>query len=342
MPKGAVCAAGWAVLFAAYASGMREFEEPHPPGTSEPRRAMGHLEARLRAGEFATVCELSPPRGASLEPLRRKARLVRGCVDAGLVTDGQGAQVRMAAWAGCLALQAEGVEPAMLLQARDRNRLAIQADLLGAAGSAIPNVVLQTGDRAAAGDQPGAAESYDLDSLSAIRAANAMKREGKLISGRELSVWPRWFIGAVENATAGGGARVQRLAAKVEAGAEFVLTQYVFDLPRFRDFMSRLRDTGLDRQCFVLAGVGPLLTRNALAFVEKLPDVYLPEDVARPLRAVPEKEMAAEAMKIAVETLQAVRDEAGVAGAYLLCSGHEEVIPELLERAGVPRKEGVE
>lgn len=316
---------------------MREFDSARPPATSElPAPRFGRLEARLRAGEFAVVCEMSPPRGASIEPLRAKAKLVRGLVDAAVVTDGQGAQVRMAGWAGCLAVQAEGVEPIMLLQGRDRNRLAIQADLLGAGGLGISNVLLQSGDRANAGDQPEAAESFDLDALSAIKAASGLKRRGVLISGRELSVWPRWFVGAVENATAGGGARVHRLREKVDAGAEFVLTQYVFDLGRFRDFMRRLRDEGLDKRCFVLPGVGPLVSRTSLSFVEKLPDVYLPDSVKRRLLGVPDDQMPAEAMAWAVEMLQAIRDEPGVAGAYLLTSGREEIVAELLERAGVP------
>jgi len=316
---------------------MREFDSSpaadRPVAASAP--AVGRLETRLRAGEFAVACEISPPRGASIEPLRRKAALVRDWVDAALVTDGQGAQVRMAAWAGCLAMQSEGVEAVMLLQCRDRNRLAIQADLLGAAGSGIPSVLLQTGDRATAGEEPEAAESFDLDSVAAIQAASTLKSEKRLLSGRELSRPPAWFIGCVENATEGGNSRVRRLAAKVDAGAQFVLSQYVFDLERFRDWMRRLRDEGLTERVFVLPGVGPVLTRNALAFLDKLPDVYIPEPVRRRLLSVPEDQMAAEATALAVETLQAVREEPGVAGAYLLTSNNEAVIGELLTRAGI-------
>jgi methylenetetrahydrofolate reductase (NADPH) len=297
----------------------------------------GRLESRLRAGEFAIVCEMSPPRGASIAPLRRKAALVRDWVDAAVVTDGQGAQVRMAAWAGCLAVMSSGVEAVMLLQGRDRNRLAIQADLLGAAGAGIPNVLLQTGDHAAAGDQPEAAESFDLDSLSALEAAAGMKHSKTLLSGRQLSRAPAWFIGCVENASAGGGGRVRRLAAKVDAGAEFVLTQYVFDLARFHDWMRRLRDEGLDQRVFVLAGVGPVMSRGALAFIEKLPDVYVPDSVRRRLLGVPEDQMAAEGMALAVEILHAIREEPGVAGVYLLTSNNEAVVGELLTRADVRR-----
>ena len=316
---------------------MREFDaQPaadRPISSVEP--TAGRLETRLRGGGFGVVCEMSPPRSASIEPLRRKAALVRDWVDAAVVTDGQGAQVRMAGWAGCLAMQNEGVEPVMLLQARDRNRLAVQADLLGAAGAGLANVLLQSGDHASAGDQPEAAESFDLDSLGAIRAAAGMKRDKQLLSGRTLSRAPSWFIGCVENATAGGSGRVRRLASKVDAGAEFVLTQYVFDLDRFRDWMRRLRDEGLDQRIFVLPGVGPVMSRGALAFIEKLPDVYVPDAVRRRLLSVPEDRMAAEGMALAVETLQAIRDEPGVAGAYLLTSNNEAVIGELLTRAGV-------
>ena len=315
---------------------MREFEaQPSADRPSPSASRVGRLESRLRAGEFALVCEMSPPRGASIAPLRRKAALVRDWVDAAVVTDGQGAQVRMAGWAGCLAVMSSDVEPVMLLQGRDRNRLAIQADLLGAAGASIPNVLMQTGDHASAGDQPEAAESVDLDSLAAIEAAAGMKRAKQLLSGRPLSRAPSWFIGCVENASAGGGARVRRLAAKADAGAEFVLTQYVFDLARFRDWMRRLRDEGLDQRVFVLAGVGPVMSRTALAFIEKLPDVYLPDSVRRRLLGVPEDRMAAEGIALAVETLQAIREEPAVAGAYLLTSNNEAVVGELLTRAGI-------
>jgi methylenetetrahydrofolate reductase (NADPH) len=296
----------------------------------------GRLEARLRAGEFALVCEMSPPRGASIAPLRRKARLVRDWVDAAVVTDGQGAQVRMAGWAGALAVQAEGVEPVMLLQGRDRNRIALQADLLGAAGAGMPNVIMQTGDHAVAGDQPDAAEAFDLDSVGLLRAASLMKLRRRLMSGRELRTAPHWFVGCVENATSGDSARVARLAAKIDAGAQFVLTQYVFDLERFKDWMQRLRDQGLGERCYVLAGVGPVMAPGALRFLEHLGDVYIPEAVSRRLHGVPEDQMAVEGLALAVETLQALREIPGVAGAYLLTSNHEDIVGELLTRAGIP------
>jgi methylenetetrahydrofolate reductase (NADPH) len=283
---------------------------------------------------------MSPPRGASIAPLRRKAKLVRDYVDAAVITDGQGAQVRMAGWAGAVALLSEGVEPVFLVQGRDRNRIAIQADLLGAAGLGVPNVIFQTGDHATAGDQPEAAESFDLDSLGAIRTAAIMKEEGRLLSGRPLSRPPRWLIGCVESATAGTPARVRRLRDKVDAGAQFVLTQYVFDLPRFREWMHRLRDEGLDRRVFVLPGIGPVLSPGALRFIESLGDVDIPETVKQRLRGVPEEQMAAEGMALAAETLQAIREEPGVAGAYLLTSNNEEVIGGLLARAGIQRTAG--
>jgi methylenetetrahydrofolate reductase (NADPH) len=248
----------------------------------------------------------------------------------------------MAGWAGALAVQAEGVEPVMLLQGRDRNRLALQADLLGAAGAGIPNVIMQTGDRATAGDEPESAEAFDLDSLGLLHAASLMKQRRRLMSGRELRTAPHWFIGCVENATAGGSARVARLAAKVEAGAQFVLTQYVFDLERFKDWMRRLRDLGLDERCYVLAGVGPVMAPGALRFLERLGDVYIPEAISKRLHGVPEDHMAVEGMALAVETLQALREVPGVAGAYLLTSNHEDIVGELVTRAGIPPREAKE
>ncbi len=305
--------------------------------TSDAGFSHGRLARRIQRGEFAVTCELSPPRGATLEPLRRKAEQIHDWVDAATVTDGQGAQTRLSSWAGSIAVMRADVEPIMLLQCRDRNRLGLQADLLGAAGVGIPNVVLQTGDTAVHGDQPGALDVFDLDSLAAIRAAQGLK-EKHMLSGRELPAAPEWLIGCVEDGTPADLHRVDRLAAKIEAGAQFVETQYVFDLQRFRRWMQAVRDRGLDRRCAILVGVGPITSVNGLAFLESLDDIYLPDEVKRRLHEVPEGQLTQAGVDLCVETIRVIREEPGVAGIYLLASNREQLIPQILEASGIGKR----
>src|SRR5439155_19894003 len=226
-------------------------------------------QAVLQRGRFAVTAEIGPPRGANIAPIRRKARLLREWVDAANVTDSQSAVVRMPSWAGCLVAMQEGVEPVMQLQCRDRNRIALQSDLLGAAALEIPNVVLMTGDHPRFGDHPDAKPVFDLDSIQLVWTARTMRDQGRLLSGRKLDPPPYWLIGAVENPFAPpAGFRAARLGKKVTAGAEFAQTQFVFDVPAFARWMADVRDLGLDRRCKILAGVGPVRSLRALEYMQ--------------------------------------------------------------------------
>jgi methylenetetrahydrofolate reductase (NADPH) len=301
---------------------------------------LSRLHDVLRRGGFAVTAEIGPPRSATLAPLRRRARLLRGWVDAANVTDNQSAVARLASWAGCLALMQEGVEPVMQLQCRDRNRIALQTDLLGAGAVAIPNVLLLTGDHQSAGDHPDARGVFDLDSVQLVWTARAMRDAGRLLSGRELKTPPRWLIGAVENPFAPPRAyRAERLGKKVAAGAQFVQTQLVYDLPAFAAWMAAVRDLGLDRRCHVLAGVGPIRSLRALEHMRRdVPGLHVPDEVVRRLRGVPEDQVAAEGIALCVEIIQQAREIAGVAGVHVMAVGGEETVPEILERAGVGRR----
>jgi methylenetetrahydrofolate reductase (NADPH) len=283
------------------------------------------------------TAEIGPPRGATLAPMRRKARLLRDWIDAANVTDAQSAIVRVPSWAGCLALMQEGVEPVMQLQCRDRNRIALQSDLLGAAAVGIPNVLLLTGDHPRFGDHPDAKPVFDFDSIHLIWTARTMRDQARLLSGRELKTPPRWFIGAVENPFAPPlQFRPERLGKKVAAGAQFIQTQFVFDVPIFARFMQRVCDLGLDRRCAILAGVGPIKSLRALEHMRtEVPGMHVPEDVIRRLRGVPPERVPAEGLAICAEIIAQLRTLPGVAGVHVMAFSWEDAIPSILERAGL-------
>lgn len=295
------------------------------------------LRAVLSSGRFAVTAEIGPPRGADPEQIRRKAALLRDWVDAANVTDNQNGFVRLSSWAGSLLLLGEGLEPVMQMTCRDRNRLALQSDLLGAAALGIPNALLLTGDHPRFGDHPEAKPVFDLDSVQLTWAARTMRDEQRLLSGRRLAGGPDLFLGAVENPFAPPlRFRAQRLGKKVAAGAEFVQTQLVFDVDAFARWMGEVRDLGLDQRCKVLAGLGPIRSIRALEHMQtNVPGLSIPESVSRRLRGVPEDRVVQEGIDICVETIRRIYEISGISGVHLMAFGHEEVIPEILEEAGI-------
>jgi methylenetetrahydrofolate reductase (NADPH) len=249
---------------------------------------------------------------------------LRGWVDAVNITDNQGSNVRMASWAGSLAAIQAGLEPVMQMTCRDRNRIALQSDLLGASALGIRNVLVMTGDDPRFGDHPDAKPVFDLDSVQLLKALRAMRDDRVLMSGRHLEPAPDCFLGAVENL------RADRLASKVDAGAQFVQTQFVFDVAGFGRWMAQVRDLGLHERCHILAGVGAVRSRRALDFMrEKVPGVHVPDDVYRRLRAA--AHVADEGARLAAEIVWQVREIEGVAGVHLFVAGNEQVIPGILE-----------
>ena len=218
------------------------------------------LRERLTSGGFAVTAEISPPRGADTGPITEKAALLRDWVDAVNITDNQGSNVRLASWAGSLAAMAAGLEPVMQMTCRDRNRIALQSDLLGASALGIRNVLVMTGDHPKFGDHPEAKPVFDLDSVQLLWTLRHMRDLGAVLSGRPLNPPPACFLGAVENPFAPPAAfRAERLGKKVEAGAQFVQTQFVFDTDAFGRWMAQVRDLGLHERCYILAGVGAVI-----------------------------------------------------------------------------------
>ncbi len=321
------------------------------PGGSSRAAVPGGLRKRLVAGEFAVTAEIGPPRGADTAPVARKAAHLREWVDAVNITDNQSAAVRLSSLAGSLAALTVGVEPIMQLTCRDRNRIALQSELLSASALGVPNVVIMTGDHPRHGDHSDATPVFDLDSTQLLRVAADMRDRGRLMSGGELKPPPTWFLGAVENPPARAGGAVgpdgsdavaratYRLASKIEAGAQFVQTQFVFDVPAFAEWMTRIRDLGLHERCHILAGVGPVRSARALAHLGTIPGVVIPDQVRDRLAgAGSPDQFRAEGEQLCSEIIAALAEVPGVAGVHVMAIGAESSIPAILQRAGVPAR----
>jgi methylenetetrahydrofolate reductase (NADH) len=302
------------------------------------------FRSRLESGQFAVTAEIGPPRGADLAPVAASAAALRGWVDAVNITDNQSAAVRLSSLAGSLAAAGAGVEPIMQLTCRDRNRIALQSELLSAGALGVPNVLVMTGDHPRHGDHADAKPVFDLDSFELLRVARNMRDQGTLWSGGVLHPPPDWLLGAVENppgqsepdGAAGQDAAVRRLASKVDAGAQFVQTQFVFDVPVFAAWMRRLEDAGLTQRCYILAGVGPVRSIRALEHLARIPGVFIPEHVTARLTAGGPEHIRAEGEKLCAELITALADVPGVAGVHVMAIGAEHSIPALLQRAGLP------
>jgi methylenetetrahydrofolate reductase (NADPH) len=295
------------------------------------------LRERLASGSFAVTAEISPPRGASTENIRKTAEALKDHVDAVNVTDNQGSNVRLASWAGSLAVLKTGLEPVMQMTCRDRNRIALQSDLLGASALGIRNILVMTGDHPKFGDHPEAKPVFDLDSVQLLWTLRTMRDQHVLLSGRKLDPAPDCFLGAVENPFAPPVPfRAERLGKKVKAGAQFVQTQFVFDIPAFASWMAQVRDLGLHERCAILAGVGAVRSVKALDYMrDHVPGVEVPDEAYQRLSKVPPDQQAKEGVKLAAEIIQQVAGIPGVAGVHLLVAGNERAVPDILDGAGL-------
>jgi methylenetetrahydrofolate reductase (NADPH) len=297
----------------------------------------GSFQAALASGAFTVTAEVGPPRGADGDAMRRKVLALRDWVTAVNITDNQSAVVRLANWAGSLLTMDVGVAPIMQLTCRDRNRIALQSDLLAASALGIPNILIMTGDHPRFGDHADAKPVFDLDSVQLLWVARTMRDDGRLLSGQLLDPPPSWFLGAVENPSAPPVSfRAARLGKKVAAGAQFAQTQYVFDVAEFANWMAQVRDLGLHERCYILAGVGPVMSARALAHLQhRVPGVHVPAEITRRLLSVPADRIAAEGIRLCAETICQLRQIAGVAGVHVMATGNEQHIPEIMRQAGL-------
>jgi 5,10-methylenetetrahydrofolate reductase len=297
----------------------------------------GRLERVLRAGEFAVTAELSPPDSADPKDVYERASIFDGWVDGINATDGSGANCHMSSVGVCALLTRVGYAPVMQVSCRDKNRIAIQGDVLGGAAMGVGNVLCLTGDGVQCGDQPEAKPVFDLDSIALIETIRIMRDEGRLLSGRPLSHPPELFIGAAENPFAPPYEfRPLRLAKKIAAGAQFIQTQYCYDIPMLARFMARVRDLGLPERCFILVGVGPLASARAARWIRThVPGVHIPDAVVTRLdQASNQRE---EGKRVCIELIRQIREIEGVAGIHLMAYRQEEAVAEIIERSGVLR-----
>jgi len=245
-----------------------------------------NLEKILKAGHFAFTGELGPPRGTRAEVIKKKASFLKGNVDAVNITDNQTAVVRMAGWAACVILIREGVEPNYQMVCRDRNRLAMQSDILGAYALGIRNLLCLSGDHQKFGDHPQAKGVFDLDSMQLIGMVKKMRDEGKFLSGGEIQDPPKLFIGAAVNPFADPFEwRVFRLAKKISAGADYIQTQSVYNMDKFREWMQQADDMGLTEKIHILAGVTPMKSVEMAQYMKnKVPGMDVPDDLIKRLQ----------------------------------------------------------
>jgi methylenetetrahydrofolate reductase (NADPH) len=301
-----------------------------------PLRSGTRLERVLRAGLFAVTAELNPPDSADPQGVYDAALVLSEVADAINCTDASGANVHMSSLGMAALLVRAGYEPVYQMSCRDRNRIALQGDLLGAAALGVGNVLCLTGDDVTAGDQPQAKRVFDFDSIHLLHTITAMRDKAMFLSGRKLNSPPRVFLGAAENPFAPPLEwRAQRLAKKVEAGAEFVQTQYIFDVPVFERFMAQVRDLGLHEKVHLLAGVGPLRSPKTAEFMRThVPGVVIPDAVVDRLNKTPKARWAEEGMQICVEIIDQVRAIPGVAGIHVMAFRQEEMVAEIIRRSG--------
>lgn len=304
-------------------------------------KAGTNLEKVLTNGQFAVTAEAGPPKGTSAKVVQRKAETLRLCCDAVNVTDNQTAIVRMSSLAGCVLLKQQGVEPVMQMVTRDRNRIALQSDVLGAVALGIGNILCLTGDHQRFGNHPTAKGVFDMDSIQLVSVLRKMRDEKKFISGEDISGEVPLFIGAAENPFADPFEyRVHRLAKKIKAGADFIQTQGVFDMDKFGKWMEMVRDRGLDKQVHILAGVIPIKAAGMARYMQtSVPGVSVPQSIVSRMEAAG-KNAKEEGLKIALETIEQIRDIPGVHGIHIMAVGWEEIVPEIVGKAGLlPRPE---
>jgi 5,10-methylenetetrahydrofolate reductase len=309
--------------------------EPLPPQPGH--SSNGRLERVLRSGRFAVTAELNPPDSADPRDVYERAMVLSEVCDAINATDASGANVHMSSIGISALLARAGYASVMQVSCRDRNRIAIQGDVLGAAAMGVSNVLCLTGDGVQVGDQPDAKPVFDFDSISLLETLRQMRDQGKFLSGRTITSPPNIFLGAASNPFVPPlDFRPLRLAKKVAAGAQFIQTNYCFDMPVFERFMAKIRELGVHEHCFILVGVGPLASARAARWMRtNVPGIHIPDAVIARLEGAEDQKR--EGRKLCTELIQQIREIEGVAGVHVMAYRQEELVASIVEDSGVLR-----
>ncbi len=300
------------------------------------------LEKVLKSGQLAVTSECGPPRSSDAQGIIKKGEMIKNHVDSINITDNQTSVTRICSLAACVHLKQLGLDPVLQMVVRDRNRIALQSDLLGAASFGINNVLCLSGDHQSFGDNPQAQNVFDLDSMQLVQTVRLMRDEGKFISGDDIKVPPKFFVGAAANPFADPfKIRVPRLAKKIASGAEFIQTQCIYNIPKFEKWMEGVRERGLHEKVYILAGITPMRSLGMAKYLRRaVPGMDVPEELIDRLAGVDKNKQADEGIKFAIETIQRLKEVEGVAGFHVMAIEWEEKVPEIVEEAGLyPRPE---
>ncbi len=300
-------------------------------------KAESNLEKVLAAGHFAVTAECGPPRGADPEVVRRKAAFVKGNVDACNVTDNQTSVVRMSSIAGCMLLKEMGIEPLLQMVVRDRNRIALQSDLLGASALGVRNLLCLSGDHQKFGDDPQAKNVFDIDSMQLIHLTKTMRDEGIFPSGKKLDGAPKFFIGCAVNPFADPfEIRVPRLKMKMQAGADFVQTQCIYNMEKFKIYLEDAKRQGLHEKVKILAGVTPLKSAGMAKFMKKMvAGMDIPDAVIKRIADEPKEKQAEKGIEMCIELIQELKEMEGIAGVHVMAIEWEEKLNQIIGGAGL-------
>ncbi len=300
------------------------------------------LKKILEKGHFAVTSECGPPKGADPKAVQNKGKLLKEFVDSVNVTDNQTAVVRLSSMASCVLLKNEEVDPVLQMVTRDRNRIALQSDILGASALGINNILCLTGDHQSFGNQPQAKGVFDVDSIQLIQMVRTMRDKGIILGGDKLTQAPDLFIGAAENPFADPlNYRAARLAKKIAAGAEFIQTQCIYNIRRFKEWMEEVRARGLHKKVYILGGVTPIKSARMAEYMSKnVAGMDVPAEIIERMKSVPAEDQRKEGIKIAVETIKELKKINGVNGVHIMAIEWEEAVPEIVKEAGLfPRPE---
>ena len=294
-----------------------------------------NLEKILDGGYFAVTAEVGPPKGTSASVIQKKGDLLKSCCDALNVTDNQTAIVRMSSLSGCVILKQMGLDPVMQMVVRDRNRIAIQSDILGAIALGIRNVLCLSGDSQRFGNHPTAKGVYDIDSIQLVQTLKTMRDEKKFLCGEAISGEVPLYVGAVENPFADPFEyRVTRLAKKVRAGADFIQTQAVYDVDKFLRWMQMVRDQGVDKQVHILAGVIPIKSVGMARYMrDNVSGVSVPNEIVTRLEDT--KNVKEEGVKITLEIIEQLEEIDGIHGIHIMAVAWEDIVPDIVEKANL-------